>query len=968
MSHTCGRVVSVGTRIGPDSGSPPSPAGVWEFLFTPSPALMGGPPRFVMLHFSSMSFPGTSRLEVDVRYGTDTLAAASGADAWTRPVDPLPGPIRIRYFGSGTSGGVTLAEYGSGEPTQTGTPGDPFGSLTNVDLFLHTSPYTEPIYESRLKCGGAFDWQNAACAASGSVEESAAKQVCCFVCVHRHGAALAVSTCSGTLIDNNIVLTAAHCLKATDDLEARSGSVCFGYQTACSPSTRPPGYAPKIFKVTRIIRRGSADWLLLEIDAPPGGTGITPAQLRSSGVVTGEQVIAIHHPHGAVKKFQRRALVANTVFPVAGFDFAGGSSGSALFDSAGRIVGGALSSGPLGSPPDACSAGYTPATAILQELANPPVPPAPFDVVLVMDRSGSMSAPGLLPGRTKMQEARDAASLFVQLVRTGGGDRLGLVSFSTAAGRPPDSSLGNADAAKKTELVGPPPYSTGRVGALSPGGMTSIGDGLAVALGALGPAGTNQRAILLMTDGLQNTPPMIADVEGGLGGTKVVAIGFGAESDLDSALLSRVARAHNGLYTRANDGLELKKFFSLAFGNIFAAGALTDPEVVLRESEQATQTFPFDVCDEARITAIVGWDRPTQDLILDLTTPAGATVSLTAPGVETDRAQTWHFARVPLPFNGEREGTWQWSVRRLGGGGEFPPPAETVRLFVNVIADGGPRLEPVPETRRLYTGDSITPLVALRYENGSAPHAHVALDVETPDAAVGEIVRAAGLSPPDATGDPVSGFHATLRQLGAGQPYHLPTRRETIELFDDGEHGDGAMEPDGVYGNQLAGVTRFEGTYRFHATATYGDPCPGRREAQWAIQVALGIDPDRSMVVVTDFGRGPDGRHTGQVVITPRDRYGNPLGPGRPEEVPVTGQPGTTVTGVTDNGDGSYSVGTSWDPTVPGGPAVVVTQPDRPPVVVSPRGRPCPRWLWWLLALLIVLLLIAVVVIVWLAV
>jgi hypothetical protein len=964
VSHTCGRVVPVGTRIGPDTGTPASPAGVWELLFTPSPALMGGPPRFVLLHLDNLSFPGTSRLEVDVRYGTDTIDGASGADAWTRPVDPVPGPIRIRYFGSGTSGGVTLAEYGSGEPTQAGTPGASWGSLTNVDLFLHTDPYTEPVYETRLKCAGAFDWQNVACAASGSVEEAAAKQVCCFVCVHRHDTTMAVSTCSATLIDNNLVLTAAHCAKATDDLEARSGSVCFGYETACSPSSRPPGYAPKIFKVTRIVRRGGADWLLLEIDTPPGGTGIVPAQLRSSGVLAGEDVIAIHHPHGAIKKFQRRALVAATVQPVEGFDFAGGSSGSPLFDAAGRIVGGALSQGP---DPDACHASYVPATTILQELASPPAPPAPFDAVLVLDRSGSMSAPGLLPGRTKMQEARDAASLFVQLVRTGAGDRLGLVSFSTTAGRPPDAGLGNVDAAKKTELVGPAPYTTGKVGALVPSGMTSIGDGLAVALGALGPVGANQRAILLMTDGLQNTPPMIADVEAGLGATKVVAIGFGAESDLDSALLSRVARAHNGLYTRANDGLELKKFFSLAFGNIFGAGALSDPEVVLREGAESTEQHPIDVCDEERITAIVGWDKPTQALVLDLTTPAGATVTTTSTGVEADRGQTWQFVRVPLPLNGEREGTWHWSVRRLGGG-ELAPPPETVRLFVNVIADGGPRLEPWPQTRQLYTGDPIAPLVALRYQNGSSPHAHVTLEIETPDAAVGEIVRSAGLSTPDTSGDPLSGFHATLTQLGAGQPYVLPTRLETTELFDDGEHGDGAMEPDGVYGNELPNVTRFEGTYRLHATATYGDSCMGRREAQWAVQVALGIDPDRSTVEVTDFGRGPDGRHSGQVVITPRDRYGSPLGPGRVEEVPVAGQPGTAVTGVTDNGDGSYTVGTSWDPAVPGAPAVVVTQSDRPPVVVSPGGRPSPRWLWWLLLLLILLLLLAVIVIVWMAI
>jgi hypothetical protein len=218
MSHVCGRVVNVGTRLGPDTAAPASGAGFWELLFTPTPALSGGDPRFVLLHFNNMALPAGSRLEVDLRYGTDTFTSASRADAWTRPIDPKPGPIRIRYFGPGPAAGATLAEYGSGEPTQTGTPGDPYGSLTDVDLFLHTDPYVEPTYETRLKCG-TFDWQNIGCAAPGSVEQQVAKAVCCFVHVHRHPTGLVVSTCSATLIDNNLVLTAAHCATEPDDLE-----------------------------------------------------------------------------------------------------------------------------------------------------------------------------------------------------------------------------------------------------------------------------------------------------------------------------------------------------------------------------------------------------------------------------------------------------------------------------------------------------------------------------------------------------------------------------------------------------------------------------------------------------------------------------------------------------------------------------------------------------------------------------
>jgi hypothetical protein len=67
MSHVCGRVVNVGTRLGPDTAAPTSGAGFWELLFTPSPALSGGDPRFVLLHFNNMALPAGSRLEVDPR-------------------------------------------------------------------------------------------------------------------------------------------------------------------------------------------------------------------------------------------------------------------------------------------------------------------------------------------------------------------------------------------------------------------------------------------------------------------------------------------------------------------------------------------------------------------------------------------------------------------------------------------------------------------------------------------------------------------------------------------------------------------------------------------------------------------------------------------------------------------------------------------------------------------------------------
>jgi hypothetical protein len=962
MSHNIGRVIGVGTRIGPDSGTPATVPGEWRFDFTPGPAPGGGSPRFVILHFDAMSFPGTSRLEVNVRYGVDRFDAGSGADAWTRPVDPLPGSVRVTYFGSGAIGGVTLLEYGSGEPTQTGTPGDPFGSLTNPDVFLHTNPYVEPTYETRLKCG-VFDWQNAACAAAGSLEELTARAVCVIVAAHTHTTGLALSTCSGTLIGPDLVLTAAHCLTDPSDLEVRSGSVCFDYQTTCA-GARPAGYAPTFHKIRRIVRRGIADWLILQIDTPAGGLGVVPRQLRSAPVMAGESVFAIHHPHGAVRKLQSRTLAAATVFPVTGFDYAGGSSGSALFDATGQIVGGALSAGPLGS---ACEAGYTASRTILDELATPPAPPAPFDIMLVMDHSGSMGSLGTSgPGRTKMHEARDAASLFVQLVQNGGGTRMGMVSFSTTATRPPETALGNVNPGKKNQLVGPAPYVTGSIGALAPDQMTSIGDGITAAMESLTPSG-NQRAILLMTDGLQNTPPMVETAEGLLGSTRLFAIGFGSDAQLNGALLTRVARDHNGLYTRANNGLELKKFFSLCFGNIFEAGALTDPDRVLKRGEAQAPPMPFDVCEEDRITAIVGWEDPAQALEASLTTPGGVVVTGSSAGVEADRGLTWHFLRVPLPHGPEHAGTWQLTVRRTTAVGIelAAAPGGNVRYFVNVIADGGPTLTALQPLRRVYTGDVINPRVMIRYANGTVPHADVEVTVEAPAASVGQLVATAGLAPPILGADAVDRFHATLQKLASAPGgLQLPTATRTLPLHDDGQHDDGGLEADGVYGNPIADLTRYEGTYTFHARAGIHGPCKATREAFWSLHVELGIDPGRSEVQVLDVSDAGGGNRRGTIRITPRDRYGSLLGPGRSDVFEVSGQTGTSTSGTpVDNGDGSYSVEATWDSREANEPGIVVGQPERPPVTLAPgRGARdgCPRWVCILLT---VLLLVGAVVI-----
>jgi hypothetical protein len=677
--------------------------------------------------------------------------------------------------------------------------------------------------------------------------------------------------------------------------------------------------------------------VIVRLDAEPGALP-APLEMRSAELMAGEVIFTMHHPGGAVKKAQAGVHGGGT--SITGFDYAGGSSGSALFDINGQLVRGPLSNGGSCSFPGSCSVGYAPVAPIKAALATPPPPPRPLDVMVVLDKSGSMSSSAPPAGRTKLEEAQDAASLFVQLVREGAGDRLGMLTFSSVAADP--VSLGSV-AAKKTEMVGPPPFTTGVIGSITAGGSTSIGAGMGFALLAFGSGSTNDRAILLMTDGMQNTAPMVEEIEGFLGTTRLNVIGFGSDGDIDGPLLSRVARQHGGQFTRAVDGLGLRKFFGLAFGNIFEAGALGDPEFVLPANKNESEPHQFSVCGEEQITLILGWDDPSTPLRARIQTPGGKLVS--ERQIRPVRGRSWVFWKIPLPYQRERDGSWSCVVERIPSGGEFPPAPRDVRYFFLVVCSGGPKLIHLGGPRHVYTGDPVYPMVSLHYSNGTAPHAEITLTIKTPTVALGQLVASAGLQPPSTSVDAVGGFYATLQSIirRSGGVLPVPTSTITVPMFDDGSHEDGAMEPDGIYNNRLDDLTRVEGTYEFRAIATYGEGCNARREAFWSIHVEPGIDPGRSDVNVINVTTQADGQY-GILVIQPRDHYGNPLGPGRGDKFTVSPIPGVRLDGdVKDRGDGSYGVNVSWDDSITPDPGVLVHQPDRGPVFMPPSSGVPPH-------------------------
>ena len=170
----------------------------------------------------------------------------------------------------------------------------------------------------------------------------------------------------------------------------------------------------------------------------------------------------------------------------------------------------------------------------------------------------------------------------------------------------------------------------------------------------------------------------------------------------------------------------------------------------------------------------------------------------------------------------------------------------------------------------------------------------------------------------------------------------IPTSTVNLTLLDDGKNDERAFEKDGQFGVRAADLLTREGHYGFHAKAEFADGCAGTREALWSTYVAVGVDPGQTEVSIEVVGEHPDGRPRVTVTVTPRDVYGNYVGPGRGDGFSIDGMPGSEPLGdPTDLGDGSYQVDVAWDPGLGLPPGIVIEQPDRPGVEL-PAPAPSP--------------------------
>ena len=540
------------------------------------------------------------------------------------------------------------------------------------------------------------------------------------------------------------------------------------------------------------------------------------------------------------------------------------------------------------------------------------------DVVLVMDRSGSMS--GNIPissgSQTKLAVLQDSAKLFLDLMRKTANDRLGEVSFNQSANIDFDDGGGSVTG-----------FSSGNVGNaktqvdnLSAGGQTDIRDALDTGLGMI-PTGNDRRRVIIFfsdgekTDGGDPTESTFLQQFSNKD-VKIFSVGFGTKgaegyAGLDIDLLETLANTgDDGFYHVTEEPTGLDKFFVNAVAGAVGSEIVVDP--VKDVPAGGTEMVEVDLSSQASVaTFILTWDNPGADLDLALIGPNGSRVTpgnaaSFGDGVERQTASAYEIVTLHLPLTGgpnrEHGGTWTMEVTNSGGSAVTFSASAVAESTVTADSSQPPK----PDADGFNPGDSVD-LGMRMSQQGGTPVTNAAVTVvpEKPVVGIGDLLSSGAVTSRDLASVPqqINGEDLSTRErmiialqnkLGRNP---IPRRQGTPFTLGEGESG--------IYRASFTD-TGTPGPYSFtmHAEALAEDCSPVSRETIQTVGVSPNVDPGPSTVVVTSPG---DGSHT--VTVTPRGSSGHHIGPGREDTVEIT--PGSTAlvpTGsVEDQLDGSYT-------------------------------------------------------------
>lgn len=337
-------------------------------------------------------------------------------------------------------------------------------------------------------------------------------------------------------------------------------------------------------------------------------------------------------------------------------------------------------------------------------------------IALVLDRSGSMSEDAG-DGISKVQKLREAANVFISIMIPG--DGIGLVRFNETAQRLMEiQDVGaTSGGAGRTTAIG---HISGSD--IDPTGFTSIGDGVVKGKQMLDDAQAaatppyDVTAMVVLTDGMWNRPPSLANVSGSIT-ANTYAVGLGLPSNISVPALNTLCQGHNGylLITgqlSADQSMRLSKYFMQILAGVTNAQVAADPRGILDKSSE--HRIPFWICEADYGMDLIVLSPIPQVIDFELEAPDGSLITPTSgPGgansqfVLSRYASYYRCALPVLPANpgGSHTGLWH-AVLKLG----CPSPDITayIQEQEHCTTHCNPRREVLPYEFVAHTYSSLT--------------------------------------------------------------------------------------------------------------------------------------------------------------------------------------------------------------------------------------------------------------------
>jgi Common central domain of tyrosinase/von Willebrand factor type A domain len=285
--------------------------------------------------------------------------------------------------------------------------------------------------------------------------------------------------------------------------------------------------------------------------------------------------------------------------------------------------------------------------------------------MLVLDQSGSMGWLAGIDDHTKRIDVlHQAAMQFVQLVQDSSrqGDGVGMVSFDNNAYPGVGVTKNNGTGFDLAPVIT-------AIQALQPQGATSIGAGLQLGRNTLNPVvGYDQQAIIVFTDGLENTAPYIADVQSSIN-DRTFAIGLGTAQQVSVGALTALVNNTGGsmllsgnLSPAIDDYFRLSKYFMQVLAGVQNSNIVTDPSGYILPGMKVRIPFVLNDADIEATVILLTDLRAVRFLIEtpkgDIMTPAQAPGLGASYGVGTNL--NYYRFTLPLPLGGKpaQAGTW----------------------------------------------------------------------------------------------------------------------------------------------------------------------------------------------------------------------------------------------------------------------------------------------------------------------